>query len=246
MSRGNRRRWSLRIARWHRWAGVFAALFTLVLAGTGLLLQHAPALGLDRITVGSAAVARWLDIRAPAVTAYRAGDQWLLAAGDGLWLDRRRIAETDGPLTGAVTTDFGFALTSGGDALLFDRHGRLIDRLRPGSGLPAAAMRIVRTGDGTVVIGGRGRAWRVDADWLSFERHDQPIAQWSTAAEAPAAMREHVRERELARSVTWERALLEVHSGRIGGTPGTFVMDTAAIALMVLAGTGLYLWWRRR
>ncbi len=246
MSRGNRRRWSLWLARCHRYAGITAAVFTLLLALSGLLLQHAPALGLDRQPVNSPAVARWLGIDIASVRGWALDGQWLLAAGDGLWLDRQRIADTDGRVHGALTTPFGFAVAVGGSVRLFDGRGRPVERLRPGGALPAAVERIGRTPDGGAVVASGEGAWTAERNWLAFQRHAGPAPQWAQAAEPPAALAEAARRGELARSVDWERLLLALHSGRIAGAVGTVVMDAAALALIALVGTGAYLWWRRR
>lgn len=246
MSRGNRKRWSLRLARWHRWAGFTAALFVLVLSLTGLLLQHAPALGLDRAPIGSATLARWLGFEASPVTAFRAGDRWILGNGRGLWQGRSRIAAVDAPPAGAVSAGPGLVVAAGGDLYLFDDRGRLLEHMRAGGGLPGAVQRLGRGNGDRVVVEAAGRIWQPGSDWLAFEPHDDNTISWSEPQAPPAELARLVRERELAAAVTWERLLLELHSGRLGGRAGMIVMDLAAIALLLLAATGLYLWWRRR
>lgn len=245
MSRGNRQRWSLRLARWHRWAGITAALFAIILAVTGLLLQHASALGLDRNAVDSPALARWLGFDTDSLTAFRVGEQWVIGTSGGLWLDQTRVADLDAPPTGAAATPFGLAVAAGGEVLLLEAGGNLIERLRPGAGLPLAARRLGRDGDGRLVVGG-STAWQPGPDWLSFHRRPEAEVRWVEPDEPPPALAHTVRERALAESVSWQRLLLELHSGRIGGAAGTFLMDLAAGAPLLLAGSGLYLWWRRR
>lgn len=246
MSRGNRRRRSLWLTRLHRYAGITAALFTILLAVTGLLLQHAPALGLDRARVGSAAVARWLGLEVSPVRAWRVDDRWLIAAGDGLWLDEERLGDSAGRVQAAVATGFGVAVAVGGDVRLFRDDGRPIDRLRAGAGLPARVGRLGRTADGRIVLGADDRRWVAREDWLAFQPYDGDGVRWQRPAEPPRRLTAAVRRGELARSVDWERLLLAVHSGRLGGGIGSVVMDLAAVALLVLAGSGLYLWWHRR
>lgn len=246
MSRGNRQRWSLRLARWHRWAGITAALFVLVLALTGLLLQHAPALGLDRTVTGSTRLARWLGHEAGPVTAFRVDGDWILGNDGSLWHGRRPIATIHAPLEGVLTTERGFVVAAGGDLYLFDAQGRLLERMRARGALPAPIQRLGRTGDGTAVIEADGRVWRPGDDWLVFEPQAGDAVSWSRPKRPPASLARFVRERGLAQAVTWERLLLELHSGRLGGKAGMIVMDLAAIALLLLSVTGLYLWWRRR
>ena len=57
---------------WHRYAGIIAALFTLLLAITGIALNHTQRLQLDQIFVQADWMLDWYDIDLPAAeTAYR-------------------------------------------------------------------------------------------------------------------------------------------------------------------------------
>ncbi len=246
MSRGNRRRWSVRLTRWHRWAGIAAALFVVVLSITGLALQHAPALGLDRNPVGSPSVARALGIDTPAVRAYRVGERWVLGTGEALYLDGERVTGLSAAPSGAVATDFGIVVAAGGDILLVGEQGRLVEHLRAGAGLPGAVERIGITADGDAVVATADRRYRPKRRWLAFAPYDGAVAAWSRLQDPPARLAQRVRDDTLGRAVTWARLLRAIHSGRIAGTAGVVIMDAAAVLLLVLAGSGGYLWWRRR
>lgn len=43
-----------------------------------------------------------------------------------------------------------------------------------------------------------------------------------------------------------EKLILDLHTGKIIGIPGTMLSDLAALALIFLTGTGLYNLWRRK
>jgi hypothetical protein len=245
MSRGNRQRWSLRLTRWHRWAGIAAALFVVVLATTGIAVQHAPVLGLDERAVGNAAAARLLGIEAGDLRAYRAGERWVIGSGEAVFLGRKRLASV-GPPRGAVTDSLGLAIAAGDDVLLVGSEGRLLERLRVGGALPGRVQRIGRGPDGKTVIATPSGRFSPQRDWLAFSAYSGPVTTWSEPETPPPGLASGVRARILGRAVTWERLLLSLHSGRIAGTAGVVVMDAAAIGLLLLAGTGLYLWWRRR
>ncbi len=45
--------------------------------------------------------------------------------------------------------------------------------------------------------------------------------------------------------VTWDRVLLDLHTGRFFGSAGPYVMDAAAILLLVVASSGVYNWFKR-
>lgn len=66
---------------------------------------------------------------------------------------------------------------------------------------------------------------------------DSPgLRQWYGISEANGNM---------AEVVTWDRVLLDLHTGRFFGEAGIYVMDAAAILLLLLALSGIYNWIKR-
>ena len=62
------------VYQWHRYIGVTVALFAILLAVTGMLLNHTGELDLDSTYVDSPWLQDWYGIKGPAhVTAYSAG-----------------------------------------------------------------------------------------------------------------------------------------------------------------------------
>lgn len=64
----------------------------------------------------------------------------------------------------------------------------------------------------------------------------------------PLADQELLRFQQLFRGriLPWERVILDLHSGRIFGPWGPWLMDAAAILLLFLAGSGVSIWWKRQ
>lgn len=47
------------------------------------------------------------------------------------------------------------------------------------------------------------------------------------------------------RVISWQRLMQDLHSGRWFGAAGIWVMDAAAVILLLLSLSGLWLWWSR-
>ncbi|HKB63766.1 MAG TPA: hypothetical protein VKD03_12915, partial [Burkholderiales bacterium] len=74
------------LRRWHARVGFSAMLFFLILAVTGLILNHGAGLGLDGRYVHAGWLARWYGIQSePPREAFRSGHHVLVAA-NGRWL----------------------------------------------------------------------------------------------------------------------------------------------------------------
>jgi hypothetical protein len=127
--------------------------------------------------------------------------------------------------------------------VLLGPDGEIVERL----GIPSLPGRLERIG----AIGGRivaataaGHAV-ADPDLITWQP-TKATPQWSTPQETPAALRERLFSAERGPGLSAERVLQDVHSGRIFGRWGPWVMDAAAILFVILAVTGITCWWARR
>ena len=236
------------VEKWHRRLGVGIFVFLLSFVATGVALQHAADLGLDHSYVPAVAAVAFYGV-APDVTDYAVGRRWVSHAGRFLYLDgapvlRLRVSE----LRGAVA--LGGALWVAGDDKLWllSARGEMLDEFSNGYGLPDVVRGVAAAGD-LVIRGARGD-WRasVSADtpaleWRAFVAR-QP--SWSAPATAPPELRERVRAHARAHFISWERLLIDLHSGRLFGVVGVIVADVAALLLLLLALLGMLLWGRRK
>ena len=46
--------------------------------------------------------------------------------------------------------------------------------------------------------------------------------------------------------ISWERLLLDIHSGRVLGSLGVVLVDLMALLFMLMAASGVWIWSRRR
>lgn len=236
-----RRRVSLYIA--HRWIGATAALFVLFIATTGLLLNHAADWRLDRQPVH----VDWLldvygiDIPVPD-RGFRVDDHWLSTCADTTYWDDRPAGAT-GALIGVARFQ-GLTLAIGHNAaLLLDDEGTLLERSTM-SGWPAPVTGLA-TGAGGFVASTPAGDFQTDADLLVWTPYTTDGSEFRLPEESlPAALAEQVRADARARSITWERVLLDLHSGRVPGRVGVLITDLVAVALIGLALSGLGLWLR--
>src|SRR5690349_2498017 len=81
------------LRRWHARIGFAALLFFLLIAVTGVALNHGSDLGLDSRQVHAAWLARWYGLRQEQPQAYRSASHVLVAA-NGRWvLDAASLGE---------------------------------------------------------------------------------------------------------------------------------------------------------
>jgi len=234
---------------WHRRFGIVAALLVLVLSLTGLALNHTDSLRLDERFVTVPWLLDWYGMEAPetAIT-HAAADSRITLLGDRLYLGRQILPGRFNRFAGAVASG-GLLVVAADDAvLIFTGDGQLVDRLGAESGVPTGVDAIGQTPEDSLVLQAGGDLYSSAIGTLEWRRLDESGAdvRWSTPVSLPANELEALQADFRGRMLSIERALLDVHSGRIVGTWGTWLMDAAAILLLLLAVTGSWLWFKRR
>lgn len=207
-----------RYRRLHRWAGGTLVAFVLFLSVTGLAINHAHDLGLDRRYV------TW---------------SWLI---DAYGMGRSE------PYAGIVELDAVVAVGDGNRVHVLLPGGDLVESIDLGSALPGPIERLGRVGDRVVLLsdGALYRSdadVSVFEPWS-----DGPVTEigWSAAIEADAPGLEVLQTAWRGRGVTVERVLLDLHSGRIFSLPGRVFLDIVAIGLILLSISGLVVMKTRR
>ena len=235
------------VYRWHRRIGLTAGLFVLLLAVTGLALNHTEALGLDERYVTGRLLQDWYGLGVPDdVVSFAAGDRRVTLLGDALYLDESRLDGRFGTLVGAVATAGYIYLVADGDLLVLLQDGRLVERLGRVNGVPRAIRAVGLTADARLAVRSDGGTLIADELISVWQRTDTAAAlRWSTATAAPSGLVDELRERYRDHMLSFERVVLDLHSGRLFGSAGPWVMDAAALLLVTLAVSGFWMWLRR-
>jgi hypothetical protein len=218
---GNRRarQW---FRRGHRWVGLSAVVFVLFLAVSGVTLNHASDLGLDRHYVGWSWVLDAYGIQAPAPSAsFEDGGHRGTLLGERLFLDGLDTGQRLSMLTGFVAVDQFVLATAEQGAHLFTSVGRSFRAMAGCS----AAMR-------NSPASSPGKSARRQRSAGRFQHRRMPQNSRSLIPPGVAWR---------GRGLTVERMVLDLHSGRIFDMPGVLLMDLVALCMIVLGLSGLLL-----
>lgn len=154
-------------------------------------------------------------------------------------------------LRGAVETGGALWVAGDGKLWLLSARGAILDEFSVGGGLPDRVLGVAAAAGGIVIRGLRGVWFAPAADRDSapeWRPYTARRVQWPPpggAAAAPA-MRRQILAHARAHFISWERLLIDLHSGRLFGVVGVVVADIAACVLLLLAAMGLFLWGRRK
>ena len=165
---------------------------------------------------------------------------WVTRVGDVLLIDEKQVSEDVAPLVGAVASADGIVVATAQELFIHTADGHLVERLHS-TGLPGHLDAVGLTSAGSTAVRSARGVYAADRDLLTWRLTEEPI-DWARSGPLPTSERDRVLRAYHGGGLPWSRILLDVHTGRIFGSWGSIVMDVVAVALLVLAGTGLLNW----
>jgi len=216
-------RWLKILARWHRRIALLVCIWLVVLAASGLLINHAHDWGFDRSPL-AAPMQRLL--------------YGIEHKGDDLCSRAAALGPDCAGIFAGLTLPSGELLLGGNALFLVDDRGALVEKL------PTAQLGLGELEAG--LVDGPDLYLR---DAQQVVRTDTELLDWQALDAAAAAELEgrswQLRDRS-GEVMSWERFLLDLHAARFLGPMAKAFTDLMGGLILLLAFSGLWLWWLRR
>ncbi|MEJ2116187.1 MAG: PepSY domain-containing protein [Gammaproteobacteria bacterium] len=235
-----------KLHKWHRRIGLLASAFIIFLVSTGIVLQHSDELGLPTKHLASGWLLNYYGIKPNPITTYQLGNQTISHAGYNLYLSGRPIVENVNNLFGVIYLDNQIIIATSNSLIVIDHDGNLFDEITKLDGLVESPLGISKSADQTLILRGITKYWESKNDLYNWQEYNGAHPKWATPSITLPALRQVIEAHDMSQQISLERFLLDAHSGRIFGKYGIYIIDVAAILLMVLASTGIWLWFARR
>ncbi len=233
---------------WHRHLGVTSALFVVVLVITGIGVNHSFELRLNEHYVSNDWLLDWYNIHTPDdMISFAAGAHWITQASERLYLDGKNLPQSFGPIVGAIAPAGGHEIViAGADALLLiDPGGALIDHYTPLDGIPKDIRAVGLDHGQQVLLRTAKTVLSIDVTTLEVASVVAADPVWAVPQPLPTQLKASVIAAHRGTGLPLERVLLDIHSGRILGAWGIYLVDAMAVLFLVLSLTGVWLWIRR-
>ncbi len=231
---------------WHRRVGLLAIALVITLAITGIMLNHTEDFKLDKTFVDSALVLDWYGLEPEGEpVSFSVPGHWISQWQKEIFFDDRIITSNDQTLHGAIHSHEFIVLAFDHELLLLTNKGELVERIPTSISFKK-----------TVRLGVKYQRPVIETEDAIHYIADEHIIDWDVVSDDdivwsnPVAIQNGQREALLrafrGNGLNLERVILDLHSGRIFGHYGIYLMDAAAIALLWLSLSGLWVWWSRR
>ena len=230
--------------RWHRRTGLAAAIILVLVTVTGVFLNHTSELSLQKKFVGQTWLLSLYGIPEPELVSFELADTSITGDEKGqLYKGATPLESCRGSLVGVSVYAAGFIVACQQELLFFDEQGRLAEKISAIYGLPTPVEQLGKCAQ-TICIRTPKRLFELDLEQLSFLPVLGISPVWSERTQLEGPAREAIDAMSRERGLSWERVMLDVHSGRLFGAVGVWVVDAAAIVLLFLALSGFVLWFQ--
>lgn len=224
-----------------------AMLFLVILSATGVALNHSSDWALDRRYVSWSWALDVLGIHAPEPSAtYSDRGHNVTQLGRRAYFDAVEIPVEIDTLRGLLVSE-PLAICATRDGLiLLTVDGGFVQHMNLSAELPGPIERI-GTADGRPVIDAGEEFYVADKDLTRFVRwHESAGAEfaWSIESVLEPDQLSELQELYRGRGLTIERLLTEIHSGRIAGKLGPWLLDLIGLGFVLLSVSGLLVWIR--
>jgi len=229
------------VRRWHRRIGKISMILVLILCITGIILNRTDSLRLDDNKIENRVISKLYGLSPTSSPLhFKSAIGWFSWLEGRLYLDESLIAQTMPQILGTADLDEMIITASRHQISLFMADGQLVEHLK-GDFLPAPVDMIGIYGGQKLIIQTANGLFSTDiqlSSWQDFKGKAEDII-WSRPVSAPPALTQSILDNPEGLGISFHRLLLDLHTGRIVGSWGPYIMDFAALALIFLGISGL-------
>lgn len=235
------------IRRWHYLLGLLAAIWFILLSLSGFLLNHTSELKLKQHFITTDWMLDYYGIKIlPIVNGFKLQDKlWITHSKNSLFLNEKNLENISiQQFQGAILFQNQFIIILADNQLfLLTLKGELIEKLNY---LPTDPQNI-GIFENQVILRTK-ESYFVTNETFSYWKPIEKIEQVSLSKQEmlPTTLKENINQHNKLGLLNIERILLDLHSGRIFGWWGVYVMDAIGLILLWLAGSGGWLWLKRQ
>jgi hypothetical protein len=225
--------------RWHRRTGIAASFLVILLSLTGVALNHTGSLGLAQSFPQSSLILWPYQAVIPKTVEVDLPFGRLFVRDQSLMRDEVSLA------TCSRIVDFA---SNGQETIvaceslwyLLNNIGELLETVEPET--------LGLNGDENVQLAGADFVVMTDSGWQVFDTESLELNELDSLAFTKKSIIDPSLMVVSSKNtvISWQRVILDLHSGRWFGDYGVWLMDAAAVALILLALSGLWIWLSRR
>jgi hypothetical protein len=231
----------------HRYGGIISAVLIIFICITGLLLNHTDDLELGKVPVDAEWLLSAYGIDTPAIISFGNVNISASQIANKLYYRTTPLSGNFSSLTGMVESGDTVIIATTDELILLTRAGELIETLEAYTGIPAYIRRIGLHPELGPALNTASGDWHSNTELMNWEAlTDTKTIAWSGPVLLPEASQQELKVLYRGQGLSLERVILDLHSGRIFGPAGPLLADMVAVLFILLALTGIWMWFKTR
>jgi len=242
MKKNNLQIWRF-IYKSHRFIGIFSTLIFLMLAVTGIALNHTEDLQLDSNMIQSPHILDWYNIeKTNDIKSFSTTNHWISQSNQQIYFNQNNFLHNEESLLGAVETGEYIVIAFRNALWLLTLQGELIEKIAV-----ETVEQIGTNNQQHIVILSSKSVLLSDDDLLSWQATDNnQKLRWSQSTVAPKPILQVINQNSRLSILPLERVILDIHSGRFFGYFGVIIVDISGVFLILLSLSGCAIWLKRQ
>jgi hypothetical protein len=249
--------------RWHKKIGLFFCLWLILLAVTGILLNHTEDLYLNQKPIQSDWLLDWHDITAPeAITAFMPSKNKIITQIDNaIFLNDQSITQSSEPLMGSIEIDhleipmivlafqtYLEQFTTAGEKIDTHPLHSPVQKIGVFHDNKKKPIGIIETNDGSYLYSQDLIEWKSiqPSPNPPLEKVTSPVqpteTDWAKSILLTDKQRQEIQKQYRQTQLSWEKVILSLHNGYFFGTAGKWLTDIWGMLAIFISITGFYLW----
>jgi len=234
------------IQKWHKKIGVYTALFVIFLAISGIALNHTEKLKLNTTYIKIDWLLDLYQISPESEPiGYLSSNNWIIQVGERVYFNNKEIIHDANKLVGVVNVNDVYVIAYDGKLVLLTNDAEILESLGSAEGVPSG-MKAIGYDNQNIIIRSAHGYYQVNLDILEWNEHEFLEANWSSTSEITKSLKNNVLKQYRGTGLPIERVLLDLHSGRIVGVWGIYLVDLVAVLFIIIAITGIWMWWYKK
>lgn len=231
----------------HRYMGLTSAFFVMLLSISGIMLNHTETLKMDQQHLQSPSLLSWYGIKqAEMGHSFQIADNWLTEVQQRLLLNGQPLSTASCQLVGALIWQQMIIVACKNAVLLLTPQGETIEKLSALHGVPQGITHLGVDSQQQIILRTEQQIFQVDADFIEWLPTQKNNILWLTPSALPKPLTQKLQQNYQGDGLSLERVILDLHSGRILGNWGVYLMDLMAMLFLLLAGMGVWMWSSRK
>ncbi len=237
--------WIRRFLLWHRMVGLAVAAILIILAITGVLLNHADDLRLHQRWITHPAILDWYQIPTsdhPPLS-FKVGESWVSQLEEHIYFNETFLRHSDSIFLGAVAYEEGWLYALNNQLYLYTAEARLIEQVDLTLEFSQPIEKIGTNSENQLIVMVAQNSWIADDELLGWWPYLENDVSWARPVSLPNRLQSRLVQLHRQRQLSYEDLILDLHNAQVLGPIGKWLLDILALSLLLLATSGPYIWW---